>query len=137
GSIREMEAQIAMTEVPQICADAAMAFLPAGRVTGAEREITKWGLAYEIGFDLEGWSWEVVVDEKGNIVETEQQIDPRTAPIPVLDAANREIKGGVLRSVEVVTRGGIPIYHVKKDVIGVTYKLEIAADGRIERKVRE
>ncbi|MEZ5976685.1 MAG: hypothetical protein R3F34_00475 [Planctomycetota bacterium] len=137
GRIREMEAQIALTEVPQVAADAAMAFLPAGRVTGAEREITRFGVAYEVDFEVGGLAWEVVVDEHGTIVETEQQLDPRAAPKVVIDAANRTIKDGVLKSVELVTRGGVSVYHVKKDVLGVSYKLEIAADGTVERKVRE
>lgn len=143
GRIVEMEAEIPLLDVPKVAADAALAHLPAGRVTGAERELTRRGPGYEIKFDVGGLAWEVVVDEQGNILETEQELDALLAPRAVIDTAHATVPGGVLRSVELIVRDegrGDDVareYHVKKDLLGVTYKVVTDGDGRLLRAVRE
>jgi len=137
GRIVEMEAEIPLLDVPKVAADAALAHLPAGRVTGAERELTRRGPGYELKFDVGGLAWEVVVDEQGNILETEQELDPLSAPRAVIDTANATVPGGVLRSVELIVRRDSREYHVKKDLLGVTYKIVTDGDGRLLRAVRE
>jgi hypothetical protein len=137
GRIAEMEADVPLVDVPKIVADAAFARLPAGRVTGAERELTRRGAGWELKFDVGGLAWEVVVDEQGNIIETEQELDALIAPQAVIDTANATVPGGVMRSVELIERGETREYHVKKDLLGVTYKVVTDGEGRLVRAVRE
>lgn len=143
GRIVEMEADIPLVDVPKVVTDAAFAHLPAGRVTGAERELTRRGPGYELKFDVGGLAWEVVVDEQGRILETEQELDPLLAPRAVIDTAHAAVPGGVLRSVELIVRPDSREYsvsreyHVKKDLLGVTYKIVTDGEGLLLRAVRE
>jgi hypothetical protein len=137
GRVREMEADVPLVDVPAIVADAALRHLPAGRVTGAERELTESGAAWEVKLVIEGLAYEVVVDESGRILETERELDPRGVSPVVLATANAAVPGGVLRSVESIERGEALEYHVKKDLLGVTYKIVVGGDGGLLRTVRE
>jgi len=137
GRVREMEADIPVRDLPQVVADAALRHLPAGRVTGAEREFTARGEAYEVKFDVQGVAWEVVVDERGRILETEQAIDFRSAPAAVIATSERAVKDSLLLSVEIITRGDEQEYHVKRQRFGASFKIVIAPDGTLLRAVRE
>jgi hypothetical protein len=137
GNLREIEADVPVQELPAIVADAALRHLPAGRVVGAERELTSKGAAWEVKFDVEGRGWEVVVDEQGRIIETEQSLSLREAPAVVLASAERAIPDALLLSVELIRRGDESEYHVKRERLGVSYKIVVAPDGRVLRRVRE
>lgn len=137
GNVREMEAEIPVDQVPQIAADAAMRRLPAGRVVGAERELTMRGEAFELKFDVQGVAWEIVVDASGAIIEEEEAIDVRRAPNAVLATSERAVPDSLLLSVEVVRRGDVEEYHVKRERFGASYKIVVAPDGTLQRAVRE
>lgn len=137
GRLREIEVDVRVEELPAIVADAALRHLPAGRVVGAERELTSKGSAWEVKFDVGGRKWEVVVDEQGRIVETEQSLGLSEAPAVVLAAAERAIPNALLLSVELIRRGDESEYHVKRERLGVSYKVVVAPDGRVMRRVRE
>ncbi|QDU85109.1 hypothetical protein Pla163_22340 [Planctomycetes bacterium Pla163] len=137
GNLREIEADVSVLELPAVVADAALRHLPAGRVVGAERELTSKGPAWEVKFDVEGRGWEVVVDEQGRIIETEQSLSLREAPAVVLASAERAIPDALLLSVELIRRGDESEYHVKRERLGVSYKIVVAPDGRVLRRVRE
>lgn len=137
GRIREMEADVPVQDVPRIVADAALRYLPAGRVTGAEREFTAFGDAWELKFDVQGVAWELVVDEQGRIIEEEQEIDLLSAPAAVIATSEAVIPDSLLLSVEVIRRGDETEYHVKRQRFGASYKVVVAPDGFLLRAVRE
>lgn len=137
GRIREMEADIPIDQLPQIVANAALARLPAGRVVGAERELTSRGEAYEVKFDVQGVAWELVIDATGAILEEEQAIDFRSAPIEVVTASERRVPDSLILSVELIRRGDTTEYHVKRERFGASYKIVVAPDGTVLRAVRE
>ena len=95
------------------------------------------GPAWEVKFDVQGVDWEVVVDERGRIVETEQAIDHRAAPAIVIANAERAIPDALLLSVELIRRGDEEEYHVKRERLGVSYKVVLTPDGTVLRRVRE
>lgn len=137
GTIIAMEGAIPVESLPASVREAALAFLPEGTVTGAEREFLLGVAAWEVKLRSEGRDWEVVADTRGNILVTEKMLVRGEAPAAVMDTANATVTGGSLTSVELVTRGQVESYHVKKEKGGVHYKLEIAPDGTLLRKVRE
>ena len=137
GRIREMEADIPVQQLPRVAADAALRHLPAGRVTGAEREFTAFGEAWEVKFDVQGVAWEVVVDEQGRILETEQEIDFLSAPAVVISTSEAVVPDSLLLSVELIRRGDEEEYHVKRERYGASFKIVVAADGTLLRAVRE
>ena len=137
GTVREMEAEVAIEAVPAAILDAVRASHPTGRIVGAERELTAGGKGWEVQVQEGGRDLELVFDERGERIESERSLSRSEAPAAVLQAAERAVPGGVFRSVEAVEQGGRSVYHVKLAKGGASYKVVLAADGKVERKVRE
>ncbi len=137
GSIREMEADIDPADLPAAVRAAAMAMAPGGTITGAEREFTLTAPAWEVKIDDAGVAKEFVVDEQGNVIESEREIARAEAPAAVLAAADAAVAGGEFVSVEVIEHGTGTEYHVKKARGGARYKVVVAPDGTVLRAVRE
>lgn len=137
GAVREMEADIVPSAVPQSLRDRALELAGGGAVTGAEREFTRRGPAYEVKVVASGRAYEFVFDAQGQLLESEKEIRPAEAPAAVMEAADRALAGGSLKSVELVERGATQEYHVKKMKDGASYKIVVAPDGRLLRRVRE
>jgi len=137
GQVIEMEAEIAPDDLPANVREAAMAAMPGGMLTGAEREFNQRGRGWEVKRTVDGRAVEVVVDDAGTVLETERELMRSEAPAAVLTAAENRIQGGVFRSVERVQRGEIEEYHVKLTRDGASYKIVLDPDGTIRRAVRE
>lgn len=138
GTMIEMEADVPVSTLPDVVREAAMKKAPGARITGAEREFNARGAAWEVKLNHEGRDWEFVIDDEGVILETEKELRRSEAPQTVLAAAKNAVPGGVFRSVEVITKyDGATEYHVKKMIAGVSYKVVLATDGTVIRKVRE
>jgi hypothetical protein len=141
GAIKEIEAEISPTELPTIVRDAAMQRAPGGTITGAEREINQDGKCWEVKMNYQGRGWEFIVDDMGKILETEKELRRNEAPAAVLTAADEAIPGGAFVSVEVIETMSAgktkTCYHVKKTRDGASYKIVLAEDGKVLRKVRE
>jgi len=142
GTIKEMEADVPTSELPAVVRDAALKRAPGGTITGAEREIKLAGNCWEVKLHYQSRDWEFVVSDDGKILETERSLRRDEAPREVLAAADGVIRGGTFVSVEIIESTESPgktetCYHIKKTKNGANYKITIAPDGKILRKVRE
>lgn len=142
GTIQEMEADVPTSDLPANVREAASKRLPGATITGAEKELKSVGACWEVKLREMDRNWEVVVDSQGKIVETEQELRREEAPAEVLSAADRAIPGGTFVSVESIETMTAPgktetCYHVKKTRDGASYKITLAPDGKVLRKVRE
>jgi uncharacterized membrane protein YkoI len=136
GTVLEMEADIAPTDLPAMIRDAAMARLPGAKITGAEREIHTDGRYWEVKLTHEGRAWELVCDDAGKVVETEKELRRDEAPAAVLQAADKAVAGS-FKSVELIEGRSGTSYHVKKERDGASYKIVLSPEGKVLRKVRE
>ncbi|MCB9834074.1 MAG: hypothetical protein H6807_16555 [Planctomycetes bacterium] len=136
GTIYHVEADIHPHQVPIHVMKAAMDRAGGGQVTGAEIEYRTEGMAYEVKLEKDGIDWEIVVDEDGNIVGTEEEIRRQDAPANVMDAALAALPGH-FKSVEIVTAGDEVMYHVKTQDGGASYKAVVGVDGSVWLAVRE
>ena len=137
GTIREMEVEIPVSDLPTLIREAALAAERGATLTGAERELTANGPAWEVQLLQEGRRVELVLDEKGSILEIERELRRDEAPRSVLNAADRALPGGTFVSVEILHRGRRTEYHVKKERDGARYKVVLSSVGEVLRAVRE
>lgn len=137
GTLLEVEAGIPVSQVPQHILDAAGRRLPGAAVIGAEVEWVGGRRAYEVKMASEGLDHEFVYLENGFLVETEEEIRVADAPAGLVDTALRMVPGSALKSVEKVTRDGVPAYHVKVTKGPDTFKTVLSPDGKVLRHVRE
>ncbi|MCA8941849.1 MAG: hypothetical protein KDB80_04750 [Planctomycetes bacterium] len=137
GTIHEMEADIPIADLPPAIRDAALAMKPGGTITGAERELKSAGPGWEVKLTHEGRAWEIVMDDAGNVLETEKELRRDEAPAAVLSAADAAIPGGTFKSIERIEHGTGVEYHVKKMRDGASYKIVLDEAGHVMRKARE
>ena len=138
GAIVEMEADVAISELPPPVLEAALAKAPGALITGAEREVNAEGEMWEVKLWHGGRDWEFVVDDDGRVHETEMKLHRFEWPLSILAAADAAVPGGYTKSVEVLEhREHGTSYHVKKEVHGASYKIVLGPDGAVQRKVRE
>ncbi len=137
GTIREMEADILVANLPEAIRKAVMAKAPGAQITGAEHELMANAEAWEVKLNHQGRAWEYVLDASGTILESEKELKRHEAPGEVLKAADQAVQGGRFKSVEIIMRGDEQEYHVKKIVNGASYKIVLTPDGTVIRKVRE
>lgn len=137
GRIEEMEADIDVSALPANVLAAARKASQGATITGAEIELQQGGDFYEVKLHYEGRDWELVIDGKGNVIETEKELDQSEAPGAVIQAAAEAIPGSALKSVEVIESADMTEYHVKRLRDGASYKVVLAPDGTVKRAVRE
>lgn len=141
GAIREIEAEIPISDLPDAVIQAAQKAAPGGEITGGEREITETGSGWEVQVRNDGADWEFVIDDEGNVLETEEPIGPGDGPAALVDNAAREVpNGGSLKSIERITfHGEVDTleYHVKFEHNGASYKVVLDEQANVKRAVRE
>lgn len=138
GHIVELEADVPISAVPPMVLNAARAKLPAGKITGAERELQARGALWEVKLEVKGRDWELIIDDKGNVLETERELTQAEAPRIVLTNAERLLPGSVFKSVEIIEHAnGRTEYHVKRTRNGASYKTVLTPEGTVLRRVRE
>lgn len=141
GAIRELEAQIPISDLPANVRQAALAELEGAEITGGEREYNMATDCWEVQLRHEGKDWELVIDDNGTILEREEPIDASAGPANLVDNATAEVPpGSELKSVERITvarDGGRVEYHVKFSHNEASYKVVLDANANVDRVVRE
>jgi len=138
GRILELEADVPISSLPRVVTEAALARLPGAKITGAERELQVRGRFWEVKLVHQKREWELIVDDKGVIHETERELSQAETPRIVLTVAERVVPHSIFKSVEIIEYAdGRAEYHVKRRRQGTSYKIVLNADGGVIRKVRE
>lgn len=137
GNFLEIEADVPVETVPESLRRITRLAHPDAVVTGAEREVQGDTWTWEIKFTSGGRAMEIVLDEQGNVLETERELERDEAPSEVLEASRRAIPDSSFLSVEVIKSEDALTYHVKRQRGGARYKIVLSANGVVLRKVRE
>ena len=137
GTLLEIEADVPLTALPRNVLEAAAKAFPGARFTGAEREVQGDVRGWEVKFELDGLGGEVVTDDAGNVRETEREVREADVPPAVLAASAAAVPDSALKSTELVQRGTLRTYHVKRLRDGASYKIVLTPAGEVVRKVRE
>ncbi|MEO0660519.1 MAG: PepSY-like domain-containing protein [Planctomycetota bacterium] len=137
GNFLEMEADVPVESVPDVLIRSTRATYPDADITGAEREVQGDEWTWEIKFRSGGRSMEVVLDDAGNVLETERELTADEAPAAVISASEGAVPRSGFLSVERITGPNSEVFHVKRQRGTARYKVVLDADGRVLRKVRE
>jgi len=137
GSLIELEADVAIDDLPEVVVAAAMQRYPSAVLTGAEREVKGSTWTWEVKFKNEGRAMELVVDDEGNVLEIERELTVDEAPDGLIAASERAVPGSAFVSIESIEAGDQRSFHVKRKKDGASYKIVLDEGGAVLRKVRE
>lgn len=139
GRVVEAGGAIPLEEVPAACRAAVDAAFPGGRQTGAELLVVAKERVWLVAKQIEGRSFEILVEDDGTIFGGEESLAWGDWPPEIVDAARAAVPEAQLERVERVwgkeARGG-EAYHVKFSERGESVRVGVSAEGQVVRVVR-
>jgi uncharacterized protein YuzE len=139
GKVINADAQVEVSRVPKAVMDVADREVP-GPVASAEREIAGKSHYWEVEKKVQGRSVFLMISADGKVVGRETELPRNEWPQHVVDAANKAVPTGPIKTIELVTGpealGGTE-YHVKKDIGGEVLRISVLENGTVTRYVRK
>lgn len=86
---------------------------------------------YKVEYTKNGRAFEMEVDDKGNIMETEEILAITDLPPEVHEVINSESAGGVIKELVLETEDGKVFYEVEFEKDGKKHEVKIAEDGTV------
>ena len=99
-------------------------------LVGLSTEKEKGKTVYEAETRIGGRSRDVLLDQTGAVIETEEEVDMESIPAPARSAIQKRAAGGTISKVEKVTAGAAISYEaVIRTKSGKTVEYAVNADG--------
>lgn len=100
-------------------------------LVGISTEKEEGKTMYEVETKVDGKSRDLLFDQSGTIVETEEEVDIETLPAPARAAFEKRAMGGTLAKVEKVMAGGTTTYEgTIKTKAGKTTEYAVTSAGK-------
>jgi uncharacterized protein with beta-barrel porin domain len=100
-------------------------------LVGLSTEKEKGKTVYEVETKVNGKSRDLLLDQTGAVVETEEEVDIETVPVLAKTALQKRATGGTISKVEKVTAGNTVGYDATiKAKSGKTTEYAVTTDGK-------
>jgi uncharacterized membrane protein YkoI len=128
------EKQVTLEQLPPAVQAAVREQTKNATLVGLSTEKQKGKTLYEVETKIGGKSRDLLLDQTGTIVETEEDVDLGTVPAPAKSAIEKRAEGGSVSKVEKVTaRAAIRYEAVIKAKSGKTVEYAVNADGTLHK----
>jgi hypothetical protein len=141
GSVGRLESQVALSDVPKPCLEAADKHAGGGKATRADKEWIDGETYWQVTHEVDGLRHETLMKPDGTVVGSEVVTKPEAVADGVLAAAEKAAPGSELVVVERITGpealGGAE-WHVKRKLEGEVLRISVLDDlsiGRVYRKL--
>lgn len=133
---KESEQKIGEKEVPQAVLQSFASNFPSAKVNEYAKENKKGKTSYEISFIYEGKKLDVLFNESGKIVETEESTLAENLPAKVRETLDNEFANYQIDLAEELKKEQGTFYEVKLTDrnSGKKYEIEFSADGMLLKK---
>lgn len=121
------ETKIQFHDLPAAVQTAAQQQSKGSSVRGYSKELEGGKTYYEVETRSGGKNKDILLDERGSVVEIEQEMDMKAVPDVVIAGLKKAASGGQILSVESVTKAGTVGYEAV--VLTSGKKHEVAVDG--------
>jgi len=99
-------------------------------LVGLSTEKQKGKTVYEAETRIGGRSRDLLLDQTGSVIETEEEVDMESIPAPARSAIQKRAAGGTISKVEKVTAGAAIRYEAAiRTKSGKTVEYAVNADG--------
>ncbi len=123
------EKKVQMKDLPAVVQQAIREQTKGVEIKGLSKEKEKGQMQYEVETMVNGRSRDLTLDDKGTVVEVEQEVGIDSLPAAAQAAIERQTAGGKILKVETVTRGAAVTYEASYTKGGRTRELAVRADG--------
>lgn len=124
------ETKVTVEQLPPAVQTAIKEQAAGATILGASEEREHGHMTYEVETKREGKGRDLTFDEKGALLEVEQEVDLDSIPGPARQAIQMKVAGGSVKKVESVTKGSTTSYEADvrtKD--GKSREVAVNADG--------
>lgn len=128
STVQADEEDVPLTRLPAKVRDAVKAKFPEAELVKASKEVDEGVVLFEVGIKNKGQTIEVTVNEGGQIVEIEYQIDPKDLPKAVTDSLNKKYGALKFEKAEDIVKGDKKYYEVLIAHANGTRKTEVQID---------
>ena len=129
GTAVAAEKKLKLEELPPAVQATVKAETKNATVGSISKETEKGKTLYEVETKVDGKGRDLTIDEKGVVVEVEQEVSIDTIPAAAKAAMEKAATGGKILKVETVTRGKTVTYEATIQKNGKKSERAFAADG--------
>ena len=123
------EAKVSFQDLPAAVQASAKRQSKGATVRGYAKEIEHGQTYYEVETKISGRNKDILLDEKGAVVEIEQEMDRKDVPEAVMTGLKKAAAGGSLQSIESVTRGQKVSYEAVVQTAGRKHEVAVDQSG--------
>lgn len=124
------EKKIKLEDLPPAVQTAVKEQTKNATLVGLSAEKQKGKTVYEVETKIGGRSRDLLLDQTGSVIETEEEVDMESIPAPARSAIQKRTAGGTISKVEKVTVGAAISYEaVIRTKSGKTVEYAVNADG--------
>lgn len=125
------EKPVNFTELPVAVRQSVERETKGASLRGLSRETENGKVYYEAETIVNGRHRDILFNEAGNVVETEEQVSLDSIPAGVRTAIEKYAVGGKVLNVEVVTRGTVTSYEAQVQKAGKKSEVNVSPEGTI------
>jgi Putative beta-lactamase-inhibitor-like, PepSY-like len=129
GTLAAAEKKVQMSDLPPAVQQAVQEQTKGAQIHGLSKETEKGQTQYEVETTAQGKSRDLTFDDKGMLIEVEQEVAIDSLPQAARAAIEKRTAGGRIVKVETVTRGAITTYEASYSKAGHTHEVGVKADG--------
>jgi uncharacterized membrane protein YkoI len=125
------EKHITKSDLPAPVQKAAEEQAQGAKVLGYSTETENGQREYEIEMMVNGHSRDVTFSPDGNVLESEEQVDPEALPPAVRDSLQAKAASGKITKVESLTKAGkVVAYEAQVHKAAKKYEVQVGPDGK-------
>jgi hypothetical protein len=125
------EKQVQMKDLPAAVQQAIQEQTKGAEIKGLTEEKEKGHIEYEAETLVNGKVRDLLFDQRGTLVEVEQEVDINTLPGAARAAIEKYAAGGKLSVVETVTKGSVTNYEGHYTKGGKEREVKVDANGKL------
>lgn len=124
------EETVNLQDLPAAVKTAVKAQTGGATILRASKEREDGRITYEVETKLDGKGRDLTFDERGSLLEVEQEVNLGSIPGPARKAIQKNVAGGTIKKVESVTQGSKTTYEADvKAPDGSNQEVAVNADG--------
>jgi nitrogen regulatory protein PII len=130
GAVTAQEKQIKRSDLPPAVEKTAAAHSAGAKVRGFSKEKEHGQTFYEAEMTVNGHSKDILIDEKGNVVEVEEEVAMDALPAAVKSGLTTKAGKGKITKVESISKNDkLVAYEAKLSTNGRKSEVQVGPDG--------
>ncbi len=129
--------EVKLEDVPSAAQAVIQSYTSGGTIEKITCEKEEGEHFYKVEYIKNGREFELEVDEKGNVMETEEILSMEDLPPAVQATVKTESAGGKIKELALETEDGKTFYEVEFEKDGKEHEVKIAEDGTVLERETE